>query len=105
MKNNAKKPCKGKRGGYDRRMSNTALTATNSIEDIMFLALADIESPFFDKTAAKTFAIENFALLSENSKFLFFHIFPAAAAKAFPITAPEPRFVTAGFAAAEAASW
>jgi hypothetical protein len=86
-------------------MSNNELTATNSIEDIMFAALADIESPFFDKTAAKTFATENFALLSENSKFLFFHIFPTAAAKAFPITAPEPRFVTAGFAAAEAASW
>jgi hypothetical protein len=86
-------------------MSNNELTATNSIEDIMFAALADIESLFFDKTAAKTFAIENFALLSENSKFLFFHIFPTAAAKAFPITKPEPRFVTAGFAAAEAASF
>ncbi len=87
------------------RMSNAVLTSTNSIEDIMFLALADIESPFFDKTAAKTFATENFALLSENSKFLFFHIFPTTAAKAFPITKPEPRFVTAGFAAAEAASF
>jgi hypothetical protein len=86
-------------------MYNTATAAANSIEDAMFLALADIESPFFDKTAAKTFATENFALLSENSKFLFFHIFPTAAAKAFPITKPEPRFVTAGFAAAEAASF
>ena len=86
-------------------MSNTALTATNSIDDIMFIALADIESAFFNKAAAKAFGIENFATLSEDSKFLFYHIFPEVREKAFPMTAPEPRFVTAGFAASEAASW
>lgn len=80
---------------------NATLSESNTLADVSFLALVDIESPHFDKARAKAFAMANFAELSENSKFLFHHAFPDVAQKAFTVS-PEPFHVKAGFMAQDA---
>jgi hypothetical protein len=105
--------CIGEKSDYDERVTRKQLmiaeleyiaNAQLTKEEKTFFMLADSASPIADKLLAKEYGKENFAKFSENTKNLFRHIFPEVSQKAFPVK-PEPRYVTAGFAASEESYW